>query len=81
MTQFYIIEIKQLANGEYEHIVHYAFDADPVKARLKAESKYHEILSVGAVSETRKHSAIIISDEAFPVMNQCYKHDTPIVEE
>ena len=75
MAQFYIIEIKQLENGEYEHLVHYAFDSDPVKARFKAESKYHEIFSVGAVSETIKHSAIIISDEAFPVMNQCYKHE------
>lgn len=75
MTQFYIIEIKQLLNGEYEHAVHYAWDEDANKARLKAESKYHEVLATGAVSETLKHSAIIISDEAFPVMNQCYYHE------
>ncbi len=83
MTQFYIIEIKQLNSGEYEHTVHYAWDENPDMARLKAESKYHDILSKGAVSETLKHSAIIISDESFPVMNQCYKHEVeqPVEEE
>lgn len=75
MTQFYIIEIRQLSNGEYEHTVHYAWDENPDLARLKAESKYHEILATAAVSETQKHSAIIISDEAFPVVHQCYKHE------
>ena len=75
MTQFYIIEIQQNAQGEYAHNVHYAFDQDPVRARLKAESKYHEILSAAAISETIKHSAVLISDESYPVLNQCYKHD------
>ena len=31
-------------------------------------------MAAAAVSETKKHSAIILSDEAFPVMNHCYKH-------
>lgn len=75
VTQFYIIEIQQDKNGDYGHIVHYAFDEDPTKARLKAEAKYHEILASAAISETLKHSAIIISDESFPVLNQCYKHE------
>lgn len=75
VTQFYIVEIQQNKEGEYGHIVHFVFDEDPAKARLKAESKYHEILASAAVSETLKHSAIIISDESFPVMNQCYKHE------
>ena len=55
--------------------MHYAFVQDPVRARLKAESKYHEILSAAAISETIKHSAVLISDESYPVLNQCYKHD------
>lgn len=82
MTQYYIIEIQQNKAGEYGHIVHYVFDENPEQARLKAESKYHEILSSAAISETLKHSAIIISDEAFPVMFQCYKHtfEEPEVE-
>lgn len=83
VTQFYIIEIQQDKNGDYGHIVHYAFDEDPTKARLKAEAKYHEILASAAISETLKHSAIIISDESFPVLNQCYKHefDEPEIDE
>lgn len=82
VTQFYIIEIQQNKAGEYGHIVHYAFDENPDTARLKAESKYHEILASAAVSETLKHSATIISDEGFPVMYQCYKHtfEEPEVE-
>ena len=75
MTQFYIVEIQQYADGSFGHIVHYAFDIDPDKARLKAESKYHEVLAAAAVSETRCHSAILFSTEGFPVMHQCYKHD------
>lgn len=77
MTQYYIVEIKQLQNGEYEHTVHYAWDEDADKARLKAESKYHEVLASAAVSETAEHSAILISSEGFPVMHQCYKHEIP----
>lgn len=86
MTQYYIIEIQQYANGEYGHIVHYAFDEDADKARLKAESTYHQILAAAAVSETKKHSAVILSDESFPVLHSCYKHNVtapepePVVE-
>lgn len=75
MTQYYVFEIKQLANGEYEHQAHWAWDEDPNKARLKAESKYHEIMSAAAVSETKKHSAVVLSDECFALMQQCYRHN------
>ena len=75
MTQFYVVEIQQYANGEYGHIVHYAFDADPDKARLKGEAKYHEVLAAAAVSELPTHAAIMFSTEGFPIMNQCYKHE------
>lgn len=83
MYQFYIIEIKQYPNGEYEHTVHFAYDAEPITARLKAESKYHEILSAAAISNTLKHSAVLINDESYPLLNQCYSHnlETPNQEE
>lgn len=74
MTQFYIIEIQQYANGEYGHIVHYAYDADPEKARMKGESKYHEVLAAAAISELPSHAAILITSEGFPIYHQCYKH-------
>lgn len=74
MTQFYIVEVKQLPNAEYEHQVYWVWDADADKARLKAESKYHEVLAVAAISNTMSHAAILFSTEGFPLMNQCYKH-------
>lgn len=80
MTQFYIIEIKQLNSGEFEHQVYYAWDENAQKARLKAESKYHEILAQAAISDTKRHSAIIVSEESFPVVNQCYRHESEVTE-
>ena len=75
LTQYYIVEIIQYQSGEYGHLVHYVWDADPVQARLKADSKYFEIMAAAAISSTLKHSAIIISDESEPILHQCYKHD------
>ena len=74
MNQYYIIEIQQYANGEYGHIVHFAYDADASKARLKAESKYHEILAAAAISELQSHSATLLTADGRAVANQCYKH-------
>ena len=81
MTQFYVVEIQQYDNGEYGHIVHYAFDADPVKARLKGESKYHEVLAAAAISELPSHAAILFTAEGFPIYHQCYKHAGAEAEE
>lgn len=75
MYQFYIVEIQQYANGEYGHLVHYAYDADPDIARQKGESKYHEVLAAAAVSNTKSHAAIMFNTDGFPIMNQCYKHE------
>ena len=74
MTQFYIVEVKQYPNGEYEHFVNWVWDENPDIARLKAESKYHKILGEAAVSNTLTDSAILFSTEGFPIMNQCYHH-------
>lgn len=76
MTQYYIIEIKQLTNGEYEHYVHYVWDEDREQAFMKAQNKYHEILSTAALSNTKKHSAIIIDDSAAMVESRSFKHET-----
>ena len=79
MTQLYIIEIKKNASDEFEHNVNWVWDEDPNKARLKGESKYHEILAAAAVSDMKEHSAILFTSEGFPLMHNCYKHD--LVEE
>lgn len=82
MNQYYIIEIQQYENGEYGHIVHFSYDEDAAKARLKAESKYHEVLAAAAVSELQSHAATLLTADGRAIMNQCYKHTltTPEVE-
>lgn len=75
MTQYYVIEIQKYANGEYGHIVHFAADEDPVKARNKGESKYHEVLAAAAISNLPEHGAVLIHSSCVPVLYQCYKHE------
>lgn len=78
MNQYYILELQQYyPSMEFGHIVHFAYDADPGKARLKAEAKYHEVLAAAAVSELPSHSATLITSDGRVVMNQCYKHAIP----
>lgn len=72
--QYYVVEIKRLANGELEHNVTWHWDADQDTARLKAESKWHEVMASAAISETMTHGAILFSSEGFPIMNGCYTH-------
>lgn len=77
MNQFYILEIQAYNTDpiSYGHIVHFAYDEDPTKARLKAESKYHEVLAAAAVSELPQHSATLLTSDGRAVMNQVYRHD------
>lgn len=75
MNQYYIIEIQQYLNGDFGHIVHFAYDVNPSTARLKAESKYHEVLAAAAISELPQHSATLLTSDGRCIMNQCYKHE------
>ena len=81
MNQFYIIEIQKYANGEFGHIVHFAYDEDATKARLKAESKYHQVLAAAAVSELPQHSATLLTSDGHSIMNQVYRHEVAAPEE
>lgn len=40
----------------------------------EAESKFYSILASAAINEVPIHSAIIVSEEGFPVKHNCYKH-------
>ena len=62
--QFYIVEVHRNAAGEYEHVVHWTWDADYDKALVKGESKYYEVLSRAAVSEYVLRSAIVAMQAA-----------------
>lgn len=44
------------------------------KARLKGESKYHEVMSRAAVSTYAEHGAILFSSQCNPIKNGCYIH-------
>ena len=91
MTQYYIVEIQQYWDvddmtgaktpGEFGHIIHFAFDENATKARLKAESKYHEVLAAAAVSELPQHSATLLTSDGRCVMNQFYRHEAEVTPE
>ena len=74
MYQYYIIEIQKYANGEYGHLVHWASDEDADRARMKAESKYHEVLAAAAISELPQHAAALLASDGAELMRQCYYH-------
>ena len=65
---FIVIELQKNENGTVANIV------TEHSTQAEAESKYHAILSLAAVSEIPVHSAVIVSEEGFPLMHQCYKH-------
>lgn len=65
---YFVIEIQKQKDGAPANIV------TGHENLAAAESKYYSVLSAAAVSELPVHSAVIISEEAFPVRHECYKH-------
>ena len=65
----YIVIELQKNNGQIANIV---TTHDTLN---EAEAKFHTILSAGAVSDVEKHSAVLLSEEGFPMRNECYKHE------
>lgn len=50
--------------------------------RQEAEAKFHTILSAAAVSPVPVHSAVLLSEEGFPLRHECYKDKAaPAAEE
>jgi hypothetical protein len=66
---YIVIELQKNDQGVVSNIVT-AFDT-----LAEAESKYYTILAAAAISKVPVHSAIIVSEEGFPVKHQCYKHN------
>jgi hypothetical protein len=66
---YIVIELQKNDQGVVSNIVT-AFDT-----LAEAESKYYGILASAAVSKLPVHSAIIVSEEGFPVKHQCYKNN------
>lgn len=66
---FIVIELQKNAEGVVSNIV------TSYETQAEAESKYYSILAAAAISQIPVHSAIIVSEEGFPVKHQCYKHN------
>lgn len=67
--KYIVIEFQKNAEGAVSNIV------TDHATLAEAESKYYSILASAAVSKLPAHSAIIVSEEGFPVKHQCYKHN------
>ena len=65
---YIVIELQKNADGIVSNLV------TSHNSLAEAESKYYSILASAAINEVPVHSAIIVSEEGFPVKHQCYKH-------
>ena len=65
---YIVIELQKNEEGVVSNIV------TSHNSLAEAESKYYSVLASAAVSTIPMHSAALLSEEASPVRNQCYKH-------
>lgn len=65
---YIVIELQKNAEGVVSNLV------TSHNSLADAESKFYSILASAAINEIPVHSAIIVSEEGFPVRHQCYKH-------
>lgn len=66
--KYIVIELQKTADGYVSNLV------TSHDTLAEAESKYYSILASATMSNIPSHSAIIVSEEGFPVRHQCYKH-------
>ena len=66
--KYIVIEMQKNEEGNVSNIV---TEHENLAA---AESKYFSVMSAAAVSNIPVHSAIIVSEEGFPVRHEFYKH-------
>ena len=70
--------VLEIQSGETTSTIVNQYDS-----REAAEGSFHQILAFAAVSSVPVHSAILMTDECFPLRNECYKHlpDYSLIEE
>ena len=66
---YIVIELQTNADGVVSNLV------TSHNTLAEAESKFHSIMASAAVNDVPVHSAIIVSEEGFPVAHKCYKHE------
>ena len=64
------IVLEMQSNDETVGIIHNSFSDSN-----SAESSYHAILSSAAVSQVRKHSAFMLTDDGRVIKSECYRHE------
>lgn len=65
---FIVIELQKDANDHVANIV------TAHESQAAAESQYHSVLAAAAISALPCHSAVLVSEEGFPIAHECYKH-------
>jgi len=70
---YIVMELQKNPEGAVSNIV------TDHKTLAEAESKFYSVLASAAVSTVPVHSAILVSEEGFPVKHQCYKHAAEIL--
>ena len=65
---YIVVELQKNEQGVVSNIV------TSFNTLAEAESKYYTVLAAAAISKIPVHSAIVVSEEGFPVKHQCYKH-------
>ena len=66
--KYIVLEIQTNADGSVGTLT-YAFDD-----QNQAESKYHQVLAAGAISELPMHSAILITNDCTMLKSDVYYH-------
>ena len=66
--KYIVIEMQKTAEGQVANLV------TAHNTLAEAESKFYTILASAAINDVPVHSAVIVSEEGFPVKHQCYKH-------
>ena len=66
---YIVIELQSNTDGGVSNLV------TSHNTLAEAESKFHSIMASAAINDVPVHSAIIVSEEGFPVAHKCYKHE------
>ena len=66
---YIIFEIQTNTDGTIGTLVNTA------ETRNQAESIYHQVLASAALSNLPRHACVLMTNEGFQLMSQCYHHE------
>lgn len=65
---YLVIEIQTSDAGVVSNIV------QSYSSRAEAESRYYTIMASACISSIAIHSVVLMTNEGFTIMSNCYKH-------